>query len=139
MRKFLIGLLVVALAMGLFVPTAAAKKKKKIEDSWTAQGLPFPVEVSSCQNGVEGVHLVNHELKTPGKGVLDVTMTDFVADWDLWVFDASGNALGSSTGFVDVPMERVVVPIKGMDHVIVAACNFLGGPTAELTSVYTYS
>lgn len=138
MRKFVIGLLVVALSMGALVPSAAAKKKKQT-DSWTAQGLPFPVETASCNNGLEGVNLVNHELKTPGKGVLDVTMTGYLGDWDLWVFDPNGNALGSSTGFVDVPTERVVVPIRGMDHVVVLACNFLGGPTAELESVYTYS
>ncbi|HEX2239870.1 MAG TPA: hypothetical protein VHJ82_01825 [Actinomycetota bacterium] len=138
MRKFLVGILVVVLSVGLLAPTAVAKKKK-ITDSWTAQALPYPPEVDSCQNGIEGVHVVNHELKTPGKGVLDVTMTGYVADWDLWVFDPNGNALGSSIGFVDVPTERVVVPIRGMDHVIVLACNFLGGPTAELESVYIYS
>lgn len=138
MRKSVVGLLVFALSMGAMVPTAAAKKKK-IEDSWTAQGLPFPVETASCQNGIEGVNLVNHELKTPGKGTMDVTMTGYVGDWDLWVFDPDGNALGSSTGFVDVPTERVVVPIRGMSHVVVLACNFAGGPTAEVTSIYTYS
>ncbi len=140
MRKPIV-LVVVALTVLAAVPgTSAAKKKSKtITDSWTATApVPFPVEVSSCQNGPDTLSTHLHELKTPGKGELTVTMTGFVGDWDLWVFAPNGTVLGSSVNFVDVMTETVTAFIRGMPTVTVMACNFAGGPTAELESIYTY-
>lgn len=132
--------LVVAVALVAAIPgTTQAKKAKKITDAWTATApVPFPAEVDSCQNGPETVSTSLHELETPGKGQLTVTMTGFVADWDLWVFGPDGEVLGSSINFADVPTETVTTFVRGMPTVTVMACNFAGGPTAELESVYTY-
>ena len=139
MRKLLAFLVVSVALFGAMPGTTHAKKAKKITDAWTATApVPFPVEVTSCQNGPETLTHHLHELKTPGKGMLNVTMTGFVADWDLWVFSPNGDVLGSSINFVDVPVEVVNIPISGMPTVTVMACNFAGGPTAELESVYTY-
>src|SRR5918992_148496 len=101
MRKAVILIMAMGLVAALVAP-AAAQKKKTVEEEWTATApVPGPaaqVDPSTC--GIENASFVSHPFSTPGKGVLDVSMDQFVGDWDLYVRDGDGNTIGSSTGFV---------------------------------------
>ncbi|HEX2239955.1 MAG TPA: hypothetical protein VHJ82_02255 [Actinomycetota bacterium] len=139
MRKVVTLITAIGLLVALVAP-AAAQKKKTVEEEWTATApVPGPaaqVDPSTC--GVENASYVVHPFSTPGKGILDVTMDQFQGDWDLYVKDADGNVIGSSTGFVEATVERVVIPLGAKEDIQVHSCNFVGGPTAHLLLKYTY-
>lgn len=137
MRKLAAVVIAMGLVVGLVVaPASAGKKKKKVTEEWTATNVPG---ADACPaEAVEGVHKTTHVFTTPGKGILDVSMTGFQADWDLYLLDAEGNQLGASTGFVEATTERIIYAApKGADLSIVA-CNYIGTPIANLSLVYTY-
>ncbi len=139
MRKLLATLIAVGLVIGMVsAPATAAKKKKKktVTEEWTAAGIPA---ADACYaEAVEGVHKTTHVFTTPGKGVLDVQMTGFQADWDLYLLDDAGNQLGSSTGFVEATTERIIYAAPKGAELSIVACNYLGGPAAELSLSFTY-
>ncbi len=138
MRKALVLITAMGLLAALVAPAAA--KKKTVEEEWTATApVPGPaaqVDPSTC--GIENASFVSHPFTTPGKGVLDVSMDQFVGDWDLYVKDADGNTIGSSSGFVEATVERVVIPLGAKEDIAIESCNFAGGPTAHLLLKYTY-
>ena len=136
MRRFAASIVALGLVVGLIAPPAFAGKKKKVTEEWTATGIPG---ADACPaEAVEGVHKTTHVFTTPGKGILDVSMTGFQADWDLYLLDADGNQLGASTGFVDATTERIIYAApKGVD-LNIEACNYIGSPVANLSLIYTY-
>ncbi len=138
MRKVIILILVMGLVAAFAAPAAA--KKKKVEEEWTATApVPGPAaQVDNTNCGIENASFVSHPFTTPGKGVLDVSMDQFVGDWDLYVRDADGNTIGSSAGFVEATVERVVIPLDAKQDITIQSCNFVGGPTAHLLLTYTY-
>ncbi|MDQ3986508.1 MAG: hypothetical protein M3280_08430 [Actinomycetota bacterium] len=144
MRKSIILVMVVALALAVATAPATAGKKKTLKKSFSAQALPYPVTSSvqegGCLNGAEAVHKVTTSFKTPGKGILDVEIFDFVGDWDLHITDAAGHTLASSTSPNDGNATEQVagLPLKKGFKVNIVACNWAGGPTAEGEYVYKY-
>lgn len=145
MRKLVAIVSISALVLGLATaPALAGKKKKTVTEDWSVMAVPGPFDPGTafpegCLGmSVEGVHRVSHAFTTPGTGVLDASMTNFVGDWDLYVADADGNELGRSAGFVDVTTERVIVSAKKGQELSIVACNLYGGPTADLSLTYTY-
>lgn len=132
---------VVAVLTGSFGTSAVAAKSKKIEEKWTAEALiPYPLGYDTCDAApAGGSNKVMHTLKTPGRGTLTITMDGFMGDWDLYVYDADGRTLASSTSSVGVHQEKVTVILASMRFVTVEACNFLGSSSAQLRSLYTYT
>ena len=125
---------------GSFVTSAVAAKSKKIQEKWTAEALtPYPLGYDTCDAAPGGSNKVMHTLKTPGRGTLTVIMDDFIGDWDLYVFDADGRTLASSTSSVGVHQEKVTIILASMPFVTVEACNFLGSSSAQLRSLYIYT
>jgi hypothetical protein len=141
MKRALSVVLTLGLLTGaaLMPATAEAKKKKTIKDSFQAQGVPFP-HPDGCIDGVEGVQKVSHTFETPAKGLLEVNMHTFDGDWDLFVTDADGNVLGSSTSGqpIDPPGETVAVAVGAKSEVLIVACNWSGAPTSTVDYVFTY-
>lgn len=139
----ILAALLAGLLLATWSPPAAAGKKKKVTESYDVQGLPYPVTGASngglgCAEGVEGIHKNTFEFTTPGRGILDVTLSEFMLDWDLHVLAADGTILGQSIGGPDVTSERVVIPLAPKTDIGVVACNWSGTPTAHVDFKFTY-
>lgn len=141
MRKALLLITVLALAAASIAAPAYAGKSKK--GSFTAEGMipfPGPDGCNAADGGTEGLNLVNEPFKAPANGLLTVTMTDFVGDWDLFVNDSDGGMIVSSTGSQltgEAAQEEASIAIsKGM-QVLMTPCNYAGGPDATVNWVFT--
>ncbi len=146
MRKILIALLAGTALLGSALPASAAKK---IHGSFTAQAIPFPnlssatgTENQSCFAGVEGVHKVSKLFKAPAAGLLKATMAGFDGDWDLALADTKGKVIVSSLNEQVPPggvtTEVVSLPMKKGQKYNIVACNFAGGPEAEVHYMFTF-
>jgi hypothetical protein len=151
MRKTLVTMVVIGLVAGSFAAPATAQKKKqkKVEESFTAQALPFPnlssateTEDRGCLAGIEGVNKVSHAFTTPGAGTLTAHMAGFVGDWDLFITDAEGKEIDGSVNDQALDMapaeEKVTVKLKKGQDVHIVPCNWLGAPQAEIHIEYVY-
>lgn len=135
MRKTLIVLTAVALAAAALTAPAFAGKKKK--GTFAAEAIPYPgpAGCNGADGGTEGVNQISEPFKAPSGGLLTVEMVDFQGDWDLFVNDSDGSMIVSSvesqlTG--SPPTEEVSVVLRKNDEVLMAPCNFLGGPNATV-------
>lgn len=143
-------------AAGAFAPAVAAPPKPKpIVEEWSMQHAPVPLPLvgiegvdgtNSCTDpAFEGLSTTTKTIKTKGAGTLEVTITDFSGDWDITVMDDKGRVLGIG-GPTTTPTalaesgatEKAVIKTKKAMTLVVATCNFLGGPTAEGKLVFTY-
>ncbi len=141
MRRVLVAILALGLVVGAgLAPATAGKKKKKITEEYSFSApVPNPNTSGCHQMGVENLQYQTAAFSTPGKGVVDVLLENFQVDWDLFVLDASGNAIGASESDNSAgATERVVIPISGKQDLTILACNWAGGPSATATLTYTY-
>ncbi len=146
MRKALASILAAGLVFGMLAGPAVAGKKKKISKTFAAgPHIPLPNATEdlghSCLAGEEGVHKTTIAFKTPGKGLLDVSIENFQGDWDLYVLDAAGNMIGVSEASQlqeAPPVEQIMIPLAAKKDYSIVACNFGGGPTADGKYTYTY-
>lgn len=152
MRKIIVLLLALGLLAGATAAPAAAgknkkKKQQKIEETFTAKGLPLPnlssstgTEQRSCFAGVEGVHKTSQEFEAPGKGQLTFTAEGFTGDWDLAVVFDDGTIVYSLNDQTagDPPEERIELPLASKQKVTLSACNFVGEPQIEVAYTYVY-
>ncbi len=148
MRKAIVAMLVLGMVASLAAAPAIAGKKKKtkvVTEEWTATAVPGPFDptvpafAGACPEfAVEGVQRISHPFTAPGTGALDVSMTGFEGDWDLYLLDSAGAVVGQSTGFVDATTERVIYTAKKGQEFNILACNFIGSPQASLTLTHTY-
>ena len=128
-------LAVVAVAVA---PSSAAPKP--ITKSYTAAANPDPspnADGACARSLVGGEHL--EPFKVPAAGKLAVDMTAFQGDWDLCVFDKAGKNLAASAGFVDTTKEAVSIKFKKPTEIVIVAQNLIGGPTASVKYVFTFS
>ncbi len=131
LRRPFVLFVVLVLLVGGAMPATAGKKKS---GSFSASGLPFPGP-SGCLESVEGVHKHSEPLKAPLTGVLTITMESFDGDWDLFLTDAEGAEIMSSTTSQltgDPPVEEIVFSVKKRMSLQMVACNWAGGPGAEV-------
>ncbi|MFN2388772.1 MAG: hypothetical protein ABR575_04095 [Actinomycetota bacterium] len=137
-------LAVVALAGSASSSPADRKKKRKpIKGSFTVQALPFPrVEGSppghqkgSCRYGVY-VTDPGVTFKPRSKGVLTARMDGFAGDWDLYLLDATNQVIvGATQNQVTegAPAEEtLIVGLERRVEVRLVACNWSGGPQADV-------
>lgn len=134
MRKVLLIVMVAALTVGMMAPAGATKKKTK-KGSFSAQALPYPDPGFKCLNGVEGVNKHSEPIRAGFSGILEAKMLNFEGDWDLFITDAEGKELAASvsTQWTGSPPEEEAGALvsKGQELLLVA-CNFLGGPSADV-------
>lgn len=148
--------LAAVVAAGALAPALAAPPKPKpITEEWSMQHAPIPLPLvgidgvdgtNSCADpAFEGISTTTKTIKTKGAGTLAVTLTDFDGDWDITVMDDKGKVLATGAGTTTPTAltatgatEKAVVKTKKAMTLVVASCNFLGGPTAEGKLVFTY-
>ncbi len=120
-------------------PSHAGPKQTK--KSYTAAASPDPSAqaLETCQGLFpSGQH--KEAFTNPVPGRMSISMTGFQGDWDLCVFDKSGEMVASSTGFVEATTETVTFKIKkAKQQFTIVAANFAGGPTAQVSYVFTHS
>jgi hypothetical protein len=144
MRKTLVTMVVIGLVAGSFAAPATAQKRKqkKVEESFTAQALPFPnlssateTEDRGCLAGIEGVNKVSHAFTTPGAGTLTAHMAGFITDAEGKEIDGSVNDQALDMAPAE---EKVTVKLKKGQDVHIVPCNWLGAPQAEIHIEYVY-
>ena len=90
-------------------------------------------EFEDCLSGAdEGVSKESHPFQLEAAGQLTVVMSEFSGDWDLYLLDADGRELDSSAGPASDTTETVAATLNGNVPVTIVACNFSGGPTANV-------
>ena len=105
------------------------------EGGFTAEN-PVPYPAAGCDEGPEGMSKHTEEIKVPFTGTLPVSMEGFYGDWDLFIKDGDESLLNSATSSQlqgDPAAEQVTVLVKKGMTVLIIPCNWLGGPTAEVT------
>lgn len=141
MRRLVTLLVVSAVAVAPLASSALAKDKSK-KGSFQAQALPYPGPDNGCNDPTapSGFGPVVEMFKAPANGQITVTMTEFDGDWDLFLNDADGGMLVSSTQSqlqASAAEEEVSIIVgKGME-VQMVPCNWVGGPSATVNWVFT--
>lgn len=161
MRRIAIGGVAVVGVVAAIATTApaTARPKPPIKDSYTATApKPGPDNYATqgdvCDNAIpaEGptaplheqtspLSRHSHEFTAPAAGTLEIKMTDFQADWDLLLEDDKGRNLANSglTQPVDPAEEKIKFKVKKPGGLVIVACNWAGGPTAEVEYTFTYA
>ena len=156
MRKALSLSAVAVLAAGAFAPAVAAPPKPKpITESYSVTGAPIPLplvggtpveESSSCMNSeFEGVSTTTKTIKTLGAGTLTVDVTGFTGDWDITIMNDKRESVAVGAGTATPTAlttpgaaEKAVVKFKKASTILIAVCNFLGSPQANVKYTYVY-
>jgi hypothetical protein len=139
MKNKLMVTVAAALVAFSALPASAAKP---LEGSFSAQLLPFPklaawgdpagLTAPGCLAGEEDVHWAAEEFTAPKNGVLTVSTQGFTGDFDLYILDDTGLAIGRSENnqiLDQAPAEEeTFAPVKKKQVVTMAVCNWLGAP-----------
>lgn len=140
-RRILPLAIVGVLAAGAFVPANAAAKG--FAGSYTLNLLPDPspdafntAGKSNCFN-LNPAAVDKHALTVPSAGKLTVVLDSpdptgaGVTDWDLYVLDKNGDALGESAG--GTSHEETTVKFKSKSPLTIVVCNLAGQPSGKVT------
>ncbi|MDQ3985256.1 MAG: hypothetical protein M3280_02005 [Actinomycetota bacterium] len=146
MRRALVSILVLGLVGGVVSAPALAGKKKTIKKEFSAgPHAPLPIladaSPNGCLDGQEGLNKTTVAFKTPGKGLLDVTIHEFEGDWDMYVTTPDGSVLAASDSSQlqgAAQEERIQINLPAKKSFNIVACNWAGGPTAAGHYTYKY-
>lgn len=160
-RKSLPVALSLVVAAGALAPAVAAPAKPKpkpkpITATYALQlapvpspvlGPPGPEAANSCvDDRLEGISTNTRAIKVAGAGVLKVTVTGFAGDWDITARDGakvlgigSGTITGDPSSLGTSNTETLTVKTRRATTLKLGVCNYLGGPTATVKYVFTYS
>ena len=141
MRTAAVALALVA-AAGITASPALAGPKK-VTKTYTATAPAFaptnaaPGSYSVCPQRVPQSFQAD-TYKVPAAGTLTVEVTGYQGDWDALLMDSDKSELaGSGNGGVG-GQEVIEVRFKKAQTVTVVACNFSGGPTANVKTTFVY-
>lgn len=145
-RKALPTALALLVAAAGLTPALAAPAKGFTEE-YSVQGAPWvnPPTGPPCSDAtVEGVSRTSRVFKLPSAGTIEVTVSRFRGDWDTSIQSETGAVLAAGSGvntgdtssLTADGTEKVAMKVKKATTVKVAACNFLGGPTAAVKVVF---
>lgn len=132
------------LAVGALSPAVAGPKPKPVSKEYTATAFPpDPSHVaitSGICNTTNPASQHNEEFVVPFAGTLKVDLTGFQGDWDLALW-SGGSLLASSAQGLSDPVnrpEQITIKLKKKGQKLqIRACNFAGGPTANVKYVHT--
>ena len=138
--------LTVVVAAGALSPAVAGPKPKPVTKSYVATAFPpDPSHIALTEgicNTTNPTSQHNEPFTVPFPGTLKIDMTGFQGDWDLALY-AGGSVLASSAQGLTDPINRpesITVKLKKKGQKLqIRACNFAGGPTANVTYVHTAS
>lgn len=146
-RTALAASLTVVLAAGSLAPALAAPAKPKpVSKEYTATAFPpDPSHIgvtSGICNTTNPASQHNEPFTVPFPGTLKIDMRGFQGDWDLALY-SGGTLVASSAQQVEEPIDRpesITVKLKKTGQKLqIRACNFSGGPTANVKYVHTAS
>ena len=147
LRTALATSLTVVVAAGSLAPALAAPAKPKpVTKSYTATAFPpDPSHVAVTEgicNTTNPTSQHNEPFTVPFAGVLVVDMSGFQGDWDLALYNGSQLVASSAQALEQDPQspEKMTVKLKKKGQKLsIRACNFAGGPTANVKYVHTAS
>ena len=139
--------LVAAALVAAFVatPPAEAKHRRPLKGSYDVRiPVPFPGEAASgshCEEAPDGVSRNMKTLTLPSSGKLKVTLTEWVGDWVVELFDSKNNFLTSagalSTGDTSISL-NYRKKTRTSQKVTIGICNFAGGPDGHVDWTFTF-
>jgi hypothetical protein len=147
LRTAALTAMVAVAAAGTLAPAVAAPQPKPVKHSYEATApVPDPTPFTGQTGGNCSPTLddAKHEepFKMPFAGTLTVDLTGFQGDWALAVLDAKGEKLADHDNdvlageAVDAP-SQIILKVKKPTELIIRACNFAGGPTAQVDILAT--
>lgn len=146
-RSALAMSLVGVVAAASLAPAVAAPKKKPapIKKSYQATATtpdPTPISGETGGNCSPTLDTAKHEapFAIPYAGTLKVDLTGFQGDWALAILDDKGAKIADHDNGVSEPIDTpstITIKLKKKTTVTVRACNFAGGPTANVAILYT--
>lgn len=144
-RTAIAAALTVALAGGALSPALAAPKPKPVTKEYVATAFPPDPSHAAVTTGIcnttNPTSQHNEEFKVPFPGTLVVDLTGFQGDWDLALYSDKGALVASSaqdlTADPQTPEKMSVKLKKKGAKYFIRACNFAGGPTANVKYVHT--
>ena len=132
------AVVLVVAAAGL-TPALAGPTPKPIEKTYTASATPDPTPILGeiCQPTVPSARHTT-PFKVPAAGTLAITIK-MQGDWALGLRTKSGSVLGASDGPSPTDAESIQHKFKKATDVLIDACNFAGGLTAQVTYTFTFA
>lgn len=142
-----VTLAVVALGAASMSPAIGAPKKQPITKSYTATApTPDPSneagsDYSVCPQTVPGSFQAD-AFKIPAAGTLSIQVSGYNGDWDALLMDSDKSEIAGSGSGGYAPVaggpENIEVRFKKAQTVTIVACNWAGGPTANVKATFTY-
>jgi hypothetical protein len=141
-RTALLAATVLVTGVGAVAPALA--KPKTTPTSYTAHApTPDPTPVTGETGGnchpTHETAMDNHPFKVPAAGNITIDLTGFQGDWALGLFDSNGDEIATDDQDVSAPIDtpaHIEARFKKAETVTVRACNFSGGPTANVKIKY---
>ena len=143
-RTALAASLTLVVAAGALSPALAAPKPKPVTKSYTATAFPPDPSHAAVTTGIcnttNPTSQHNEPFTVPFKGTLVVDMSGFAGDWDLALYSGSSLVAQSAQDLTADPQtpEKITIKLKKVGQKLsIRACNFAGGPTANVKYVHT--
>lgn len=146
-RTALAASMTAVLAVGALAPAVAAPAKPKpVSKEYVATAFPpDPSHVALTEgicNTTNPTSQHNEPFTVPFAGTLVVDMNGFQGDWDLALYSGGSLVASSAQDLQADPQspEKMTVKLKKKGQKLsIRACNFAGGPTANVKYVHTPS
>ncbi len=138
-RHVLVGVTSLLALAGSMTP-AMAKPKPIVKSYQASAPTPDPTPVTgetggNCHPTLPSA-MDNHDVVIPYASTLVIDLNGFQGDWALGLFDADGEEIATDdqdvTEAPDTPA-HIEARFKKKTSVTIRACNFSGGPTANVT------
>jgi hypothetical protein len=136
-----------ALAVAVVPAQAATKKPKPIKGSYELTLPPDPTGQTAAVLGEGCTGVVppsqdKHPFTVPARGRFDIVLDSpdptgaGVTDWDLYLLDADGAIVSSSTS--EFSHEQLSLKLKKKQGLTIWVCNLLGQPSGTVRYTFTY-
>lgn len=145
-RRLAVTLAVAGLVGAAVAPAVAAPSNNRPSSgSYQATAPvpdPTPFTGQTGGNCMPTIAQAKHEktVDLPGPGNFQVDLNGFQGDWALAVLNSKGQKLGDSDQSTSEPIDRpekVKLKIKSKGKYTIRACNFAGGPNANVKWQFT--
>lgn len=142
-RRLAVSFAVLGIVGTAVAPALAAPKP--MSGKYEAQALvpdPTPITGATGGNCRPTIAQAKHEkaIDLPGAGTFKVDLNGFQGDWALAVLNSKGQVLADDDNDLGTPIDspqKVQIKVKSKGKYTIRACNFAGGPTAQVAWKYT--